>query len=102
MAAQRREAERQAREQARRAKELEKALQQRHVESQQQAAAAKAAEVEQQISILDEVLTGILAIPALTFDGLKVAPELPTFNPGPLANAEPGTGTTSHLPSLGV
>jgi len=88
-AARRREAERQAREQARLAKEQEKARQQRHAESQQRAAEAKTASVEQRIKVLDEVLTGILPLPALTFDQMKVTPNLPGFDPGPLGIAEP-------------
>jgi restriction system protein len=77
MAAQRREAERQAREQARLAKEQEKARQQRHIQAQLRAADRKTAGVEEQVKILDEILTGVLSSPALTFDSLKVAPELP-------------------------
>ena len=88
MAAQRREAERQAREQARLAKERQKAAQQRHIESQQRTAELRTSEVEQQARALDRVLTSILPLPALTFDSLKVIPELPNFEPGPLRVAE--------------
>jgi restriction system protein len=87
-AALRREIERQQREQARLAKEQEKVRQQQHIEGQQRTAEAKTAAVEQQIKILDEILTGILSLPVLTFDALKVTPVLPHFDPGPVA-AEP-------------
>src|ERR1017187_1241745 len=88
-AAQRREAERQAREQARLAKEREKARQLEHIESRQRAAEAKSAAVDQQVQVLGEVLTSILPRPALSFDGLKVTPEVPRFDPGPLGIAHP-------------
>jgi restriction system protein len=99
MAAQRREAERQVREQARLAKERQKAEQQRHAESQQRSAEAKTAATERQIKILDNVLTGILSIPALTFESLKVIPELQRFDPGPLGVAEPGPDWKGYAPA---
>jgi restriction system protein len=98
-AARRREAERVAREQERLAKADEKARQQRHVESQLRATEAKTAAVEQQISVLDEVLTGILPLPALTFDRMKVAPELPSFDAGPLGVAEPAPDWNAYAPA---
>jgi len=98
MAAQRREAERQAREQARLAKERQKAEQQRHAESQQRSAEVKTATTERQIKILDSVLTRVLSIPALTFESLKVTPELQRFDPGPLGVAEPGPDWKDYAP----
>jgi restriction system protein len=98
MAAQRREAERQAREQARLAKEAEKARQQRHFQAQQRTAERKTAEVEQQIKILDEILTGTLPLPALSFDSLKVTPALPSFDPGPLGAADPAPDWADYAP----
>ena len=98
MAAQRREAERQAREQARLAKEQEKARQQRHIQAQQLAAERKTAGVEEQVKFLDEVLTSVLPMPALTFDSLKVTPELPAFDPGHLGIAEPAPDWTDYEP----
>lgn len=98
MAAQRREAERQTRDQARLVKEAEKARQQRHVQTQQHTAERKTAEVEQQIKILDEVLTGILSLPALSFDSLKVIPRLTSFDPGPLGTAEPAPDWADYAP----
>jgi restriction system protein len=88
-AALRREIERQQREEARRAKEQEKAQQQQHIEAQQHAAEVKTAAVEQQVKVLDEILTGILSLPPLTFDALKVTSVPPRFDPGPLDVAEP-------------
>jgi restriction system protein len=99
MAAQRREAERQAREQARLAKEQEKARQQQHLESQQRSAEEKTAVTERRIKILDEVLTGILALPPLTFDRLKVTPRLPRFDPGPLGITEPAPNWSDYVPA---
>ena len=84
-----REIERQQREQAKLAKEREKAHQQQHVEAQQHTAEAKTVAVEQQGKVLDEVLTGILSLPALTFDALKVTPVMPRFDPGPMGVTEP-------------
>ena len=98
MAAQRREAERQAREQARLAKEQEKARQQRHIQAQLRAADRKTAAVEEQVKTLDEILTGVLSSPALTFDSLKVTPELPAFDPGHLGTAEPAPDWTDYEP----
>ena len=98
MAAQRREAERQAREKARIAKDRERAAQQRHVESRQRTAELRTAEVEQQARILDKVLTSILPLPVLTFDGLKATPELPGFEPGPLRVAESAPDWKDYVP----
>jgi restriction system protein len=98
MAAQRREQERQAREQARLAKEREKERQQRHVAAQQRAAESKTAAVEQQIKALDDVLASILPLPVLTFDNLKARPELPPFDPGPLAFAAQPPNWAEYAP----
>jgi len=97
-AAQRREAERQAREQARLAKEWEKARQQQYLESQQRAAEAKSAAVDQQVRTLDEVLIGILPRAPLTFDGLRVVPEIPDFDPGPLGTAHATPDWNEYAP----
>ena len=98
MAAQRREAERQVREQARLAKERERAAQQRHIGSQQRTAELRTSEVEQQARTLDKVLTSILPLPAVTFDSLKLTPELPGFEPGPLRIAEPAPDWNDYAP----
>jgi restriction system protein len=98
VAARRREADRLAKEQARLAKEQEKIRQQRHAESQQRATETKTAAVGQRIKVLDEVLTGILPLPALTFDRMKVAPKLPGFDPGPLGVVEPAPDWNAYAP----
>jgi restriction system protein len=84
LAAQRREAEQQAREQARLAKEREKLRQQQHLESQQHAAEQKTAAVERQVKIIDEVLTSVLPLPAWSFERLMVSPRVTPFDPGPI------------------
>ena len=102
-AALRREIERQQREQARLAKEREKARQQQHVEAQQHTTEAKTAAVERQVKALDEILTGILPLSALTFDALKVTPELPPFDLGSIGIADPAPDWNDYaLPEPGV
>lgn len=88
-AALRRDLERQARERARLEKQREKALQQRHLASQQEKAAARTAALNRRIAILDQVLTSILTLSPLSFEQLKVTPQLPHFDPGPLGEADP-------------
>jgi hypothetical protein len=67
LAAQRRNAERKAREQARLAKEREKAHQQEHLHSRQRAAARKTVATERLVEALDEVLTSVLPLPQFSF-----------------------------------
>jgi restriction system protein len=95
-AAFRRQVERQQREQTRIAKEHERALRQRHLESQQASADAKSAKVDSQIKTLDEILTGVLSHRPLTFDQLRVTPQVPRFDPGPLGTL----GTAPHWASF--
>lgn len=97
-AAQRREAERRARELARVAKELEKRRRQLHLESQQRAAEAKTAEVDRQITVLDDVLTSVLPLAPLSFERLKVIPSVPDFDPGPLGIASPAPDWNEYAP----
>jgi restriction system protein len=97
-AAERREAERQAREHARLAKEREKARREQYLESQQRAAEAKSAAVDLQIKVLGDVLTSILPRSPLSFDGLKVAPKVPSFDPGPLGIAHPAPDWNAYAP----
>ena len=97
-AAQRREAEQRTREQARLAMELEKQRRQQHLESQQQAAETKAAAVNRQIKVLDEVLTSMLPLSPLSFERLKVARKIPNFAPGPLAIASPMPDWNDYAP----
>lgn len=97
-AAERREAERQAREHARLAKEREKARREQYLESQQRAAEAKSAAVDLQIKVLGDVLTSILPRSPLSFDGLKVSPKVPSFDPGPLGIAHPAPDWNAYAP----
>jgi restriction system protein len=92
MAAQRKEAERQAREQVRLAKEREKARRELHLQEQQRATERKTAGAEQQIKILDDVLASGLRPPVLTFDSLRATPELPPFDPGSLGTPRARSG----------
>ena len=98
LAAQRREAERQAREQARLAKEREKLRQQQYLESQQHATEQKTTAVERQVKKLDEVLTGVLALPALTFGRLMVSPHVAPFDPGSMGTPTPGPNWEDFAP----
>jgi restriction system protein len=98
-AAEHREAERQAREHARLAKEREKARREQYLESQQRAAEAKSAAVDLQIKVLGDVLTCILPRSPLSFDGLKVAPKVPSFDPGPLGIAHPAPDWNAYAPT---
>jgi restriction system protein len=97
-AAERREAERQARELARQAKEQEKIRQQLHVESQQRTTEARTAAVQLQVRTLDEILTGVLPLPPLSFDQFEVVPNVPAFNPGHLAVANPVPDWNEYAP----
>jgi restriction system protein len=102
-AARRRELERQARERARLEKEREKALQQQYLASQQEKAVASTAALNRRIVILDQVLTSILALQTLSFERMKVSPQLPHFNPGPLGMADPAPDWNFYAPpDLGV
>ncbi len=83
------EAERQARERDRLARGREKARLQEHLESQQRATERKTADVERQAKALDEVLTSVLSLPRLSFEGLMVSPRVPQFDPGPLGLSAP-------------
>lgn len=98
LAAQRREAERLAKEQARQAKEHEKARQQQHLESQQRATERKAAAVEQQAKTLDEVLTSVLSLPSMSFEQLMVSPRVRPFDPGALGLPIPSPKWEDFVP----
>jgi restriction system protein len=86
------------REQARLAKEQQKAAQQQYLEARQRLAAQQAAAVDQQVRVLEEVLTSILPLPPLSFDRLKVVPKLAAFNPGPLATPQPSPDWGAYAP----
>jgi restriction system protein len=89
MAAQRREAERQAKEQARLAREQEKARKEQHLADQQCAADTKTAAVEQGLKNLDEVLTSVLQLRPVSFASLMIQSVPSRFEPGELAHANP-------------
>ncbi len=94
MAAQRREAERQAKEQARLAREREKAGKEAHLLAQQRAAEAKTAAVEQQVKELDEVLASVRsALLVSWFPQRRRVSSLALWPPGILRL----TGPTSSL-----
>jgi restriction system protein len=99
LAVQYREDERLARERRQQEKQEEKVRQQEHLESRQQAADEQTAEVQEQISRLDEVLTSVLALPPMSFDRLIATPQLPAFDPGPLGVARPGPDRSDFAPA---
>lgn len=90
-AAQRREAERRAREKAKLAKET-------YLASQQQAAEDKTADLDRKIRVLDGVLTDSLSCPPLAFQQLKVSPAIPRFDPGPLGTGAPEPEWVDYAP----
>jgi len=104
LVAQRREDDRLDREQRRQDQDREKALQQEQLESRQREADAKNAAVQEQVTILEEILTGILPRPALTFERLMVTPKVPPFDPGGLGQvpAAPGWGEFAPAPPKGL
>ena len=77
--------------------EQEKARQQ-HFESAQQAADEKTAAIEQQVKVLDEILTSALAIPPWSFERLVASPKEPRFDPGPLGAAPPAPSWEHFAP----
>lgn len=80
-------AERREREQARLAKEREKAREQQRTEEQVRDAEARSANVGEQVTVLDGVLPSALHQPAFTFDRLRVLPRESPFDPGSLGVA---------------
>jgi restriction system protein len=101
---QRREDDRLDREQRKQDKEREKARQQEQLESRQREADEKNTAVQEQVRILEEILTGILPRPALTFERLLAAPKLPPFDPGELGQvpAAPGWSELAPIPPQGL
>ena len=99
MAAQRREADGRLGAGEVAAKERESPSSNGIARSQQRSAEAKTAATERQIKILDEVLTGILSLPALTFDSLKVTPEHRSFDPGHWELLEPAPDWKGYAPA---
>jgi restriction system protein len=99
-AAIRRDLERQAREQARLAKEHEKILRQRHLESQQNTADDMSAKVDRQITALDGILTGVLSLRPLSFDQMRVTARVPAFDPGPIGHPATPPDWTGFAPTV--
>ncbi|WP_405086923.1 restriction endonuclease [Microbispora sp. NBC_01389] len=97
-AAQRREAERLARERDRAAKAAEKARQQRHVEDQLKLAERRTEEAELEVSRLDSILSEVLLKPPLSIDDLAVTVQTPPFNAGPLIHQEPAPAWSDFEP----
>ena len=87
----RREAERRAREEAKLAKE-------QYLASQQQIADDRTAVLDQQVKVLDGLLTDSLPRPPLTFQQVKVSPSISRFDPGPLGTSAPEPEWTDHAP----
>jgi restriction system protein len=98
-AVQRQEDERLAREGRRQEQEQGQAGQQEDLPPQQQAADAQTAEVLEQITRLDEVLTSVLALPPMSFDRLMGTPRTPAFDPGPLDVARPAPDWNDFAPA---
>ncbi len=73
-------------------------LRQQYLESQQNRAAAKTSAVDRQIANLDQVLTSVLPRSPLSFDQLKLTPQVPNFNPGTLARVEPSPEWSAFAP----
>jgi restriction system protein len=98
LAAQHRDEQRLARERRQQEKEKEKARQAEHLEAQQRSADEQTAAAQEQIKALDEVLSGVLALPPMSFDRLMVTPRTPPFDPGPLDVAAPGPDWNDFAP----
>ena len=104
LAAQRREDDRLDREQRKQDREQEKARQQAQLESRQQEADTKSAAVQEQVTILAEMLTSVLPRPALTFERLMAEPEVAPFDPGELGqgSAAPDWSEFAPVPPQGL
>jgi restriction system protein len=98
MAAQRREAEREAKERARLAREREKARKEAHLATRQRAADAKTAAVERQVKDLDQVLISVLHLRPVSFASLMVPTARSRFEPGALALGNPPPIWTDFAP----
>jgi restriction system protein len=104
LAAQRREDDRLDREQRKQDRDQEKARQQAHLESRQAEADTKTAAVQEQVTILAEVLTSVLSRPALTFERLMAVPRVAPFDPGELGQvmAAPDWSEFAPVPPQGL
>jgi restriction system protein len=99
LAAQHRDEQRLARERRQQEKEKEKARQAEHLEAQQRTADEQNAAVQEQIKSLDEVLSGALALPPMSFERLVATPRTPPFDPGPLGAAAPSPDWSDFAPA---
>jgi restriction system protein len=99
LAAQHRDEQRLARERKQQEKEKEKARQAEHLEAQQRTADEQNAAVQEQIKSLDEVLSGALALPPMSFERLLATPRTPPFDPGPLDAPAPGPDWRDFAPA---
>jgi len=97
--AQHRDEERLVRERRQQQKDQEKTRQAEHLESQQHSADERSAAVQEQLEGLDEVLTGVLSLPPMSFDRLMSTPRTPEFDPGPLGVAAPGPDWSDFAPA---
>jgi restriction system protein len=69
-----------------------------YLASRQQATEDKTADLDRQIRVLDGVLTDSLSYPPLTLQQLKVSPNVPSFDPGPLGTAAPEPEWVDYAP----
>jgi restriction system protein len=99
LAAQRQEEERLTRERRRQERDREKARHEELLESQQRTAEEQTAAVQEQIKILEEVLTSVLPLPPMSFDRLMATPRTLAFDPGPLGVAVPGPDWSDFAPA---
>jgi restriction system protein len=104
LVAQRRDDVRLDREQRKLDQEQERTRQQEHLESRQREADVKSAAVQEQLRVLDEILTGILPRPAMTFERLMSVPKVPPFDPGELGQvlAAPDWSEFAPVPPQGL
>jgi restriction system protein len=98
LATQRREEDRLARERRQREKDQDRIRQQEHLADRQRAAERQAAEVEERMKALGEVLTSVLPLRPLTFERLLAAPREPGFDPGPLGSPVPAPDWAEFAP----
>jgi restriction system protein len=99
LAEQRREEDRLARERRQQEQDQEKARQQEYLDAQQRDAAGQTAAVQEQVQILEEVLTGILPLAPMDFGRLMATAREPAFDPGPLGVTAPGPDWTDFAPA---
>ncbi|MFI6319794.1 restriction endonuclease [Nonomuraea sp. NPDC050556] len=97
-AAQRREAERLARENERQAKAAEKARQQRHIDEQTRLADRKTSEAAAAVARLDSILAEVLSNRPLAIDDFLIRVQAQPFTAGALGNPEPPPNWSDYEP----